>query len=524
MSNWLNGKGINTWVFWPPFLVFLLAGILSLVAFETFTGIVDTAFSFVVETFGWLFALTAFGVSVLLVVVFLSPAGKIRFGGKDAKPEFTTWQWFAMSLAAGIGTGIVFWGVAEPVTHLAFPPEGAGLEPYSAAAAYLAIAVVFLHWTITPYFLYDIFTIPVALAFYNYNQPFRVSSALYFLIGDKCHGWIGKAIDALSLFAIAGGAAAALGAGLLQLGSGLNFLYGIPISPMLWAAIALVVIAVYTISSITGLHKGIRFLSDQNTKLFFAVLIFVFVAGPTLFILDFGTQGFGQYISNFVSHSLFLSPVEGSDWPVWWTIFYWANWMAFAPIVGLFLARLARGRTIREFIAVNTIAPAVFGMVWFAVFGGAGIHAQLNELVDIAGLMGEHGTEYAFFAFFEIFPMSDILSLVFIIMVGISFVTLADSMTSTVAMVSTTGIKKDDTEEAPVPLKLIWGIVIGVAAVVMITYAGVDGFKMLSDLAGFPIMFIIILTAASLVKGLWYPHAVWFKNVGSIDDQKSHKG
>ncbi len=203
MKGLLNGKKLNPWIFWPPFLVFVIASILSIVSFDEFTGTVNKLFYWVVSNFGWFFTITAFGAVVLCAVVFFSPAGKIKFGGKDAKPEFKTWEWFAISLTAGIGTGIVFWGVAEPITHFSSPPSGLGFEAFSAEAANFAMRTVFLHWTFTPYSLYILFAIPIALAIYNYNQPFRVSSGLYFLIGDKCKGWIGKllvSIQTIGLF------------------------------------------------------------------------------------------------------------------------------------------------------------------------------------------------------------------------------------------------------------------------------------------------------------------------------------
>lgn len=518
MKGLLNGKKLNPWIFWPPFLIFVIASILSIVAFDDFTGAINATFNWVVTNFGWFFTMCAFGAVVLCAVVFFSSAGKIKFGGKDAEPEFRTWEWFAISLTAGIGTGIVFWGVAEPITHFSSPPIGLGIESFSAEAANFAMRTVFLHWTFTPYSLYILFAIPIALAIYNYNQPFKVSSGLYFLIGDRCSGWIGKATDALTIFALAGGVAAVLGAGLLQMGSGLNFLFDIPISTVLWIIIAVIIIASYTISSYTGLDKGIKFLADQNTKIFLGTMVFVFIVGPTTFILDIGTQGFGEFLSNFLNQSFYLSPVAEGSWPTWWTVYFWANWLAFAPIVGLFLVRLTKGRTIREFIAVNLIAPALFGMVWFAVYGGAAIHAQLNGIMDLSASMAEHGLEHAIFSFFQMFPLGGIISVIFLITIAVSFITLADSMTSTLAMVSTRGL--EETEEAPLVLKIFWGVFIGVISVVMIVYAGVDGFKMLSNLAGFPIAFLLIGIGASLIKGLYYPDAVWFKKVGKV--QKNH--
>jgi len=521
MKDLLNGKKINKGAFWPPFLIFIIASILSIFAFDQFTGAVEESFNWVTAHFGWYFLLVAFGSVVLCAIVFISPAGKIKFGGKDAEPEFKTWEWFAMSLTAGIGTGIVFWGVAEPIKHLSSPPGDLGIEAFSSQAVNFSMSTVFLHWTFTPYSLYILFALPTALAIYNYGQPFRISSGLYFLIGDRCKGWIGKATDALTIFALAGGVAAVLGAGLLQMGSGMNIIFGIPISSTLWIIIAAVIIGSYTISSYTGIDRGIRFLANQNTKIFLGTMVFIFIVGPTTFILNLGVESFGNYISNFINQSFYLSTAAESGWPKWWTIYFWANWLAFAPIVGLFLVRLTKGRTIREFISVNLIAPALFGMVWFAVYGGAGIHAQLNDIMDISSKMDAQGLESAIFSFFSMFPFGNLISVVFLITIAVSFITLADSMTSTLAMVSTIGL--EETEEAPMVLKVFWGVFIGVISVTMIIYAGVDGFRMLANLAGFPIAFLLVAIGLSLIKGLYWPDSVWFKKVGKVQDDNNIK-
>jgi len=508
MSSLLNGRKINTWVFWPPFILFFAAAIFSLTNYELFTSIVTKAFYWTTDMFGWMFSLSALSFFVICVVIAFSSAGKIRFGGETAKPKFTAWNWFAMSLCAGIGTGIVFWGAAEPILHLATPPVSMGLKPFSPEAAMFSISTVFLHWTFIPYSMYILCAIPIALAYYNHKQPLMVSSGLYFLMGDKCQGKLGKVIDVLCLYGLAGGMATALGAGLMQIGSGMNFLFDTPTNKWVWLGIAAAIIIAYTISSFTGLQKGIRILSDQNAKIFVVVMLFIFITGPTKFILELGVQGTGYFISHFVEQATFLSPIANDGWPTWWSLYYWANWMAFGPIVGLFLVRLTYGRTIRQFILVNLLAPAVFGMIWFTIFGGAAMHAQITGVADLSANMKNNGVENAIFGFFQMFPLGMVLSVVFLFTVALSFTTLADSMTSTIASMSVTGGKRGD-DEAPVILKVVWGILIGIISWVMISYAGINGFKMISNLAGFPIMFVMLFMAISIIKGLWWPDVSW---------------
>lgn len=499
-------KRINHWVFWPPFILMLATVVLNFANYDLFTKFMNNAFSWVANSFGWFLYLTVLISVILLAVIMFSDVGNIRFGGKNAKPEFGTWNWFAMSLCAGIGTGIVFWGVAEPITHFAAPPASLGIEPFSEPAALFSMSRAYLHWTISPYAMYVICAIPIALAYYNYKQPLTVSSSLYFLIGDRCRGSVGKIVDIICLYAIVGGVAGSLGTGLLQIGSGVEFVSGIKAGPFIWAVIALMIVLAYTISSYTGLNKGIRVLSDINTKVFIAVMLFVLIVGPTAFILKIGVEGLGLYLGQFFEMSTFLSSVGGDQWPTWWTLFYWAIWFAFAPIVGLFLVRVTYGRTIRQFIAVNLLLPAVFGMVWFAIFGGTAIEMQISGTMDLWGSINANGVENAIYVFFSSFPLGVILVPIFLFTICISFVTLADSMTTCVAGMSTEGLSMTD-NEAPLYLKAVWGVLMGAVAWVMICFAGIDGVKMVSTLAGLPIAFLMFIMAVSVIKGLWWPES-----------------
>ena len=501
---------INKWVFWPPFTILMVSALLSLIDDKAFGTVVKSGFDWSVSNVGWLYSLTTLIVTLTCAVIYCTPAGSIKFGGKDAKPEFKYWNWFAMSLCAGIGIGIVFWGVAEPMYHISSPPESLGIKAFSADASIFAMSTCFLHWSFSPYSLYVICAIPIGLAVYNYNLPFTVSSALYFMFGKRPSNWVCNLVDSLCLFAIAAGVAASLGHGLMQLGSGVQEVFGIEPTKVVWAVLAVIVISTYTISSYTGLQKGIRILSDQNAKLFFAVMIFILVVGPTRSIFDMGTQALGEYIGTFFQKSLWMGAGSGDQWPRWWSIFYWAVWIIYAPIVGLFLARLVRGRTIREFLTVNLIAPAIFSIIWFAVFGGASIALQTAGTFDLAGAMKASGMESAVFTFFKQFPLGSILVPLFLIVIAISFITLADSMTSCIAAMSVTGLD-GASSEAPGYLKITWGVIIGALAYFFISFAGINGPKMLSFLAALPIVFLIIAILISLIIYL-YGNFPWSYN------------
>ncbi|MEE0776755.1 MAG: BCCT family transporter, partial [Bacillota bacterium] len=405
-----------------------------------------------------------------------------------------------MSLCGGIAIGIVFWGVAEPIQHLEAPAHG--ITPESAEAIMFSMSTVFHHWSFTPYALYVTATIPIALAVYNYHQKMTISSGLYFLMGDRCHGKIGTVVDAVCLFSLAGGIATSMGMGIMQISSGLNFVTGIDPTPFVWAMVALCIILFFTASSAVGMDKGLKWLSDQNLKLYVIVLLFILIVGPTTYILKLGAESTGEFITTFFAKSTYLGAATGEDWSRWWSIFYWASWIAYAPVVGVFLTRLCYGRTIRQFLAVNLVAPAIFGILWFTVFGGTSIHMQLEGTFDLWSALEANGLESAVFTFFDQFPLGTFLVILFLVIIVISFVTMADSMTSVAAIMSTSGFQQEE-GEPPLFLKLAWGIIMGSLAWVMISFAGIDGTKMLAVLASFPLLFLMIALALSAVRGLY---------------------
>ena len=493
---------ISPWVFWPPVAALLILLVYSLVDEKAFYSSVSGAMGWISTNFGSFFLLSMFSFVVFLVGLALSRFGNIRFGGDGAQPDFSYWNWFAMSLCAGIATGILFWGIAEPIYHVAGPPSSLGLEPNSRGAALFSISTCFLHYTVIPYAAYLICAVPIALAYYNHHRNFTVSSGLYFLLGDRCDGGLGKAINCLCLFAIAGGLAASLGGGVLQISQGLNVIFGIAPSKFIWLIVSMSIVFAYTLSSYTGLQKGIRILSDNNAKAYALILLLVILLGPTRFIFNLGVESLGIFLDNFCSKALFSAAVSDDQWPSWWTIFYWAFWAAYAPLVGLFLSRLAKGRTLREFIFMNMLAPSMFSIIWFCGFGGTAIDIQINQGIDLLAQMKAQGMEVAVFNIFENFPMGTFLMGLFMVCVVISFITIADSMTSCMAAMSTRGITVDDDSEAPARLKIIWGIIIGFFAYVMIAAAGSDGIKTVVVLSGFPILFIMISMIASTLKGV----------------------
>jgi len=485
-------------IFIPMSIIFVTAIVTGIVAPITLYNGETAIVGFAFKNFGWLFQLSSTIFVALCVYLLFSKYGNIKFGGKDAKPTLSNWNWFAITLTAGIATGILFWGIAEPITHFMNPPEVLGIAAKSEQAAMFAMTTSFIHWTFIPYSMYSIAGIGIAYAVYNMKLPFQVSSVLYPIFGNKIKGAVGAVVDNVCLFAMAGAVAAVLGVGTMQIGSGINFLTGIKTGKTLWIIIITVIVISYITSSYTGLNKGIRWLSDKNSKLFLGIMVFVFVFGPTTFILNLGTQGVGDFIQNFFVRTNFLSPINGSDWPRWWPIYYWAIWLAYAPLEGLFFTMLCKGRTIKQFLIVNFILPSVFGLVWFTIFGGAAIHLELNG-AKLWSTIQDKGLEVSLFAFLQNFPLATFMCWLLIFTIIISIVTLCDSMTSTIASLSSTA-NNDSGFEAATSLKIFWGVVMASMAIINILssggkISGIDATKQIATVAGFPILFLMLAMA-----------------------------
>lgn len=506
----LDKAKLRLGIFIPMATIFLVAIILGLVAPKAFFDVENKIVQYAFDSWGWLFQICGNVFLAICIWAAFSKHGKIRLGGKDAKPSLSKWNWFAISLTAGIATGILFWGIAEPMTHFMSPPDMLGLEAGSEAAAMFSMSQSYIHWTFIPYAMYSVAGLAIAYATFNMKKSYHISSTLYPIFGEKTKGVVGTVVDNLCLFAMAGGVAAVLGVATMQISAGLNYLFGIESTKTVWIAIVGVIVASYVISSYTGLNKGIKFLADKNSKLFIIMLLFIFIFGPTKFILQLGTQSTGHFLDNFFTQTHYLSALDGSPWPRWWPIYYWAIWLAYAPLTGMFLAKISKGRTIREFITVNLILPAVFGMFWFMVYGGAAIDLQLNG-AGIWEAIQSKGLEVSVFEFLKNYPLSIVTSIIFIVAIYVSVVTLADSMTSTVSSLSTTAHDNPEAEP-PGQVKLFWGAIMSSIAIINLLagkageISGIDATKQIATVAGFPILFLMLLIAYSAVKMLVNHH------------------
>lgn len=493
-------KKLKHGVFWPPFIVLVGSAVYSLVDTEGFLYYTKLINDWILIKFGWLYAVSVVSFLLICIGIYFSPISKIRIGGKSAKPILTKWRWFAITLCTTIAIGILFWGSAEPLYHLHVPPDSLGLTANSPESASFAMSTMYMHWTFVPYSIYTLAGLLFALVYYNLKQPFSLGSMLYPLIGERAHGGVGRVIDSICLFSLVAGMAASLGAGILTIFGGLEALTGISKTPFVLFSIAFTIVITFIVSAASGLLKGIRILSNINIQFFMLFALFVVLFGPTVYIFKHGGSAFVEYIVSFFDRSLFPLTHKGDTWANDWTSFYWANWLAWTPITAVFLGRLSLGYTVRDFIHFNLIFPALFGCLWMMIFSGTAIHMDTS----IAGsplfnVLQNQGPEYVVFSVFERLPWFKLTSGLFFIVAFLSYVTAADSNTSAMSGISSSGISPNSPEPS-LWIKIIWGVVVGVIAVVMVTYAGIDGIKMASNLGGFPALFLVILIAIGMIK------------------------
>lgn len=493
----MNKNMIKPMAFLPPFIImtiFVMSGVLFTKKLGTF---LDSVLMLISENFGWLFMVVGVVCIISCAYLAFSKIGTIRFGGDDAKPDLSIWQWFSISLCSGIGTGILFWGMGEPLFYFAQPSQASGLQPFTRAAAINAVSQTQFHWTIIQYSIYTVGAVGIAFAAYNRKEGFNIMSGLSSILGKRSSGILSDFIHAFCIFGLVGAISSSMGAALLQVGSGINFITGITENSLLWLIIAIFITAVFTISSISGMKKGLSFLSDLNTKIFFGILIFIIIVGPTVFIFDMIVTSFGDSITTFANRATVTSVMTTDKWTTSWTTQFIASYVVVFPFVALFYARLAKGRTVRQFIAMTIFGPSFFCFIWIAVFGSVAINLQ-NTGADIWASVQSLGMQSTVFNIFKGFPFATLFIAIFLFTICTSLITYADPVTSILSVLSSKSTSIDS--EPPAYLKLIWGIFIGTISYILISTGGIDGIRAMFTIVGFPIIFILIPFCVATIK------------------------
>ncbi|MDD3404246.1 MAG: BCCT family transporter [Hespellia sp.] len=499
---------IRKLAFWPAFLLLIGALVYSIIDQNGFYAMASAANSWVLTNFGWSYSLTSFLCLVAIAVAYFSPLGNVVLGGENAKPILSKRNWAAITLCTAMAAGALFWGMAEPIFHMATPP--AGIEANSWESAKFAMETMVLHWSIHPYALYTLPVIAFAFAFFNMKKPFSVASQLC-IITDKFHIKTGEKnifpqiLDTILLFSMGLGILGVICTGTLNMGGALQALTGIKSKSAAWLFILSVITVCFIISSISGIQKGIKLLSNINVVIYFILLVLLFIIGPTIFMIDGTLEAVGSTFSHLPEKLLTTGAYSGDSWAKNWTVFYAGSWGSWAPISACFLARLGVGYKIKDLIKINFGIPILFNILWAGVFSNLAINFQLMGRLNLIEILETQGAEAVIYSVFRELPGSTIIILLFFLALVLSMITAMDSTTNSIAALSTSGISPD-AQEAPVFLKVMWGLIFAVLSYIMLTIAGIDGIKMVSNLGGLPNIFILlggvfcVLKIASNVK------------------------
>lgn len=459
--------------------------------------------SFITHRFRWLFIILMNVTVVFSLYIALSRYGDIRLGHQTEHPEYSLLSWFGMLFSAGIGIGLLYWGTAEPLYHFMSPPMG---QAETVEAAKQAMSISFLHWGIHAWALYCVVALSLAYFHYRRGLPLSIRSVLYPLIGQKIYGKWGHVVDTLAVFGTMFGVLTSLGLGAMQINAGFSNVFGIPNNVPVQLCLIAIITAMATLSVMMGLDKGIKRLSDINIVLTVLLLGFMLLFGPTQFIIDSFIENIGNYVSQLIPLGFWSEAYSNTDWQANWTIFYWAWWVSWSPFVGIFVARISRGRTIREFIFGVLFIPMLLLFFWFTTFGGSAVHM---ELIGNYGLIEAVKADYgsAIFKLIEYYPLTKPLTLVIVVMIMLWFVTSSDSASFVIDMLTAGG----DTNPPKIQ-RLFWALSQGVIAAVLLVAGGLSALQAVAIIAGFPFAIVVFVMMYCLWRGLTRDRLTLYRN------------
>jgi choline/glycine/proline betaine transport protein len=449
----------------------------------------------VARNLGWFYILSVSSLLVFLLGLAVSRYGNIRLGADDSRPDYSNLTWFTMLFAAGIGTILMFWGVAEPVSHFASPPFD-GVEPRTEQAATDAMTISLYHFGLHTWTIFAMPGLAIGYFAYRHNLPMRISSLFYPILGERAFGPLGWTIDVIAVLGTLFGVATSLGLGTLQLNSGLNYLFGVPTNGFVQVALITVIASIAATSVALGLDKGVRRLSQLNIVLAMLLILFVAVVGPSVFIAEGMVQSVGDYFDALPWLAFWTETFKETDWQRHWTLFYWAWTISWAPYVGIFIARISRGRTIREFIAGVLFAPSAFTLVWFGVFGLSAIQVESAGQIALAEQV-QQDPSVAIFAFLEAFPLAKIASALSVVIIIIFFTTSSDSASLVIDLLT----RRED-QPSQVRQRIFWAAAQGVVAATLLLAGGLDALQNVITSLGLPFCLLLVFMAVSLFRAL----------------------
>lgn len=488
-------KEFNT-IFIVSLIICVIIAVWAVGFNAAFTVAANAMFAFFTQKFGWLYLVAMIAFVVFAIFIAAGKWGNITLGEDGEKPEYSTLTWFAMLFGCGMGVGLVFWGVAEPISFYVSP--AAGVAPETPEAANFALKAAFMHWGVSPWANYAIMGLGLAYFGFRKKQNAMISTTLVPLIGDRAKGMLGTVVDVLAVFATVAGVVTSLGLGVMQINSGLNMVLGIPSNLMIQIIIILIISVIYISTAAAGIEKGIAVISDINLYLFVGLMIAGFVLGPKMEILNGFIGGIGSYLQDFIKDSLLVNGYGDNSWTFDWRIFYWAWFIAWAPFVGVFIARISKGRTIREFIMGVALVPGLTSIVWFSIFGCLGLHLANTGVLTHEQLAAiAAAPETGLFTVLNYYPLTKVFSIVAIVLLNTFFITSANSGTFVLSMLTS-----DGEQNPPKKKMVIWGVIQSIMAIGMMLAGGLKPLQTISLAAAFPFIFIMFAEMASLVIAL----------------------
>ena len=496
-------KKVDKTEFVVPAVLTLIVLIIGVVAPEAFGKLIDVLFNFVTNDLGWFYDLGIFALLIFCLWAGFGKVGKIRLGGKDAKPTISMLSWIAITFTSGMALGVVFYGVGEGLMNYCNFPEFTGIESFTAEAAENALSYVFFHWGFHPYAIYCGAGLGFAFVYWNTKRPFALSSGLFPLLGEKGEkGLPGRIVNWLCMYIMVATLGVNVGMATLQIDAGLRYVTGMDIPQSIVAPIIITVIAIIGIvCASSGVHKAIKYVSTANMFVFIILVSWAFIFGGTQFTINNMVTSIGSYLKILVPYSFYLEPAFQTGWVGGWTLFYWAWWLTVAPLTGLFLMKLAKGRTIREFVLVNMFIPIGFIVIWFGTFGSSAIFQQMNG-AGIWEAIQKFGFPVALFAYLKNLPLAEIMTVFGFAAIFMSFITQNESMVYTMAGMTAADRSENEIGEqkSPVLLKVFWGAAIALMGYILLLSGGLDSVQHSVLVLGIPVLIILLINAVSFIK------------------------
>lgn len=480
-------------VFFPAAFLILIFVAIAIIFQEGAGSLFGSIQAFIANNTGWFFVLVMNFVLIFVFFLLFSRYGEIRLGGQDAEPEFSTIGWFSMLFSAGMGIGLLFYGVAEPMFHYVAGPTA---EPGTVEAARESMKITFLHWGLHPWGIYAL--VGLALAFFSFNKglPLSIRTVFYPVLGDRIYGWPGNLIDILATVATMFGVATSLGLGVQQVNAGLDYLFNIGQSATIQVILIAIITGFATYSVVRGLDGGIKIFSEINIFVAGGLMLFVLILGPTLFIFNGFVENIGYYLQNLPQIATWNETFEASDWQNGWTVFYWGWWIAWSPFVGMFIGRVSKGRTVKEFCLGVLLIPTLVTFFWLTVFGNSALYIEMFGAGGIAKAVQEN-IPTSLFVLLENFPFSFVTSLLGVLVIVTFFVTSSDSGSMVIDIITAGG-----NPDPPTPQRVFWAVLEGVVAAALLLGGGLVALQTAAITTGLPFAIIILLMCYSVYRGL----------------------